>query len=376
MNSIKKANNLKGKKIIVRVDFNVPLKNGKVFDDFRIRKSLPTIEFLKSKGAKIILISHIGDDGSQSLKPVADYLNKIIPTVFIPTSLGDNVNDEVAKMKNNSVFLLENLRKHEGEKKDDVSFARGISRLGDIYVNEAFSSSHRNHASIDSITKFLPSYMGLNFEEEIHHLEALFKKPEHPFLFILGGAKFETKMPLIKKYVKIADYIFIGGAIANNFFKEQGFEIGTSSFDNKNFGLRSLIKNSKIILPVDVLVTDGKKVSTRKVDKVFHDEKIVDVGEETIKILESYITKSKLVLWNGPLGVYEEGFDKATSELIKFLVKTDAKTIIGGGDTVTTISKLKIENKINFVSTGGGAMIDYLSKGTLPGIRALEKGKN
>ena len=207
MRSIKNLKNIKGKRALVRVDFNVPIKNGKVEDDFRIKKALPTIKFLQKKGAKVILISHLGKDGSASMQPVADCLRKYIKK---------------------NVTLLENIRKYPGEGKNDPKFAKELAKLGDFYVNDAFSVSHRKHASIVGVPKYLPSYAGFQLEEEIENLSKVFKKPKHPFLFILGGAKFSTKMPLLKKYLKIADQIFIGGALLNDFLKAQGYEVGKS----------------------------------------------------------------------------------------------------------------------------------------------------
>jgi len=207
MKSIKILKNIKDRTALVRVDFNVPIKNGKVEDDFRIQKALPTIRFLQKKGAKVVLISHLGTDGKASMKPVADCLKKYIKK---------------------NVTLLENIRKYPGEEKNDPKFAKKLSELGDFYVNEAFSVSHRKHASIVGLPKYLPSYAGFQLEEEVKNLSKVFKKPKHPFLFILGGAKFSTKMPLLKKYIKIADQIFIGGALANDFLKVEGYTVGKS----------------------------------------------------------------------------------------------------------------------------------------------------
>lgn len=335
----------------MRVDFNVPIKNGKVLDDFRIKKALPTIEFLQKKGAEVILISHLGKDGKESMKPVADCLKKYVKK---------------------NVILLDNIRKFPGEEKNDLSFAKKLSKLGDLYVNEAFSVSHREHASIVSLPKFLPSYAGFQLEEEIKNLSKVFKKPKHPFLFILGGAKFSTKMPLILKYLKLADRVFIGGALANQVFKEKGYETGLSLVENENYGLPSIVKNQKIILPCDVVVLNRGKRRVTMPYNVSPKENIIDIGPETIKDLEKKIKKAKMILWNGPLGKSSDGFDGATDKIIQAVAKRKAISIIGGGDTVDLISKLRMEKKFTFVSTGGGAMLEYLAKGTLPGIKALQ----
>ncbi len=354
MRSIEQIKNLKGKIALVRVDFNVPIKNGRVLDDFRIRKALPTVKFLEKKGAKIILITHLGEDGSKSLEPVIKHFFKIF------------------KCSKSQVGFLPNIRKFPGEMKNDPNFAKKLSKLGDIYVNEAFSVSHRAHASIVELPKYLPSYAGLQFEQEIKNLSQVFKKPKRPFLFILGGAKFSTKMPLIKKYLRLADQVFIGGALANDFLKAKGCEIGQSLTDNTNYNFKEILKNKKLVLPIDVLVKSGNKLMNKEANKVKKDEIILDMGNKTVKILEQLVKKSKLILWNGPLGKYESGGAKATEKILKSVAKAKTESIIGGGDIVSMVSKMKMEKKFSFVSTGGGATLDFLANGTLPGIKALK----
>lgn len=374
MKSIKEIESLKGKRVLVRVDFNVPILNNKVVDDFRIQKALPTINFLAKKGAIVILISHAGEDGTQSLDIIAKVLKKYVDnsTFIKSTILSDETEELVKKLKPGSVTLLENIRREVGEKKNDVSFARGLSRLGDIYVNDAFSVSHRVHASVVSVAKFLPSFAGLQLIDEVKHLSVVSEDPKHPFLFILGGAKFETKLPLIKKYLPTADSLFIGGALSNQVFVEQGYEVGLSLVEQKNYNLPKLVKNPKIILPIDLLVSENKKTHFTKPNNITKNEHIFDIGPETIKKLEEEISKAKLILWNGPLGKLEEGFDAGTKALLKAIAASRATSVIGGGDTVEIISKLKMEKDFTFVSTGGGATLEFLAKGTLPGIKALK----
>lgn len=374
MRNIKQIKNLKGKTVIVRVDFNVPINDGKIEDDFRIRKSLPTIKFLMKKKAKIVLIAHLGK-GGETLRDVGEALKEFIKVKFIPETVGILVTKSVSEMKNGEVVLLENLRNEKGEKDSDKIFAISLAKLGDLYVNEAFSVDHREDASIVLLPKLLPSYAGLQLEDEIKNLSRAFKKPKHPFLFILGGAKFSTKMPLINKYLKLADHVFIGGALANDFFKAKGYEIGMSLIDEADYDITKVLKNKKLILPIDVVVKSGDVLINKKVDEVKKDEIILDIGSETVKNLELIIKKSKFILWNGPLGKYEEGGDVATKEVLKSVLKSKAQIIIGGGDIVSVLSSLKPKSyklKPNFfVSTGGGSTLDFLADGSLPGIKAL-----
>lgn len=355
MKNIKDIANLDGVRVLVRLDLNVPIQNGVIMEDFRIRKSLPLIKYLSEKNAKLILISHIETVDNPTLEPIANYFKKIGIDCFFEKNYKKVINNT------SKIILLENLREYEGEKKNDKKFAKELASLADIYINEAFAVSHREHASVCAITEFIPSYAGLQFEEEIKHLSTAFK-PDRPFLFILGGAKFETKLPLIEKFVTIADKIFVGGALANNFFKEQGKDIGTSLVSPENYNLNRFLNTNKILLPVDNIMKGTASM---------------DAGMKTIEMLDDEIKKSKYILWNGPLGAYETGYRASTLQLAQLLAdatKKGIKTIVGGGDTLATIAELKLENSFTFVSTGGGAMLDYLVKGTLPGIEALERG--
>lgn len=343
MRSIKTIKNLKGKTALLRVDFNVPVKNGKVEDDFRIRAALPTINFLLKKGAKIILITHFGEDNEAKLFAIARHFFAI------------------SKVDKTRVIFFDNIRKSPGEMKNDKSFAKELSKMGDIYVNDAFSVSHREHASIVTLPKYLPSFAGLQLEREVKNLSHAFSKPKHPFLFILGGAKFSTKMPLIKKYLKLADYVFVGGALANNFLKAKGYKIGKSLVDEKKYDIKNILNSPKLILPTDFVIKN---------------EAIVDIGNESVKNLELLIKKSKFIVFNGPLGKYEGGGAEATKKILKLVLKSKSQVIIGGGDIVSILSNLEPKNyklKANqFVSTGGGATLDFLANGTLPGIKALK----
>lgn len=371
MRSVRELEKIENKVVLLRVDFNLPIKDGKVEDDFRIKKTLPIIEFLIKKGAKVVLITHLGK-GEETLAGVARALNKYVKAKFVPDIVGENAQKAVKDMKNGEVILLENLRSNKGEKECNEVFAKDLSKLADIYVNEAFPVSHRADASIVLLPKLLPAYAGLQLEEEVENLSRTFKKPEHPFLFILGGAKFSTKMPLIKKYLELADQVFVGGALANDFLKAGGHEVGQSLIDGTNYGIEKVLKNPKLILPVDVVVKSGDQFLAKKSGEVQKDESILDIGDDTVKNLIPLIKNSKLILWNGPLGKYEDGGAESTKKILKLVAGSEAVSIIGGGDTVALISEMKMEKEFSFVSTGGGATLDFLANGTLPGIKALE----
>lgn len=371
--SVKDLKNLKGKRVIVRADWNVPIEGNMLVEDYRVRRSLATIEYLRKKQAKVIVMSHIGKGKESSLRPVVAYLEKTLPVGFVPNIRSAEARTMVEHMKEGGVVVFENLRHDKREEKNDPAFAKLLASFGELYVNDAFSASHRAHASIVGIPKLLPSALGILFLDELKHME-LALKPAHPFVFITGGAKVSTKMPLMKKFARLADTVFVGGALANNFFKEEGMQIGKSFVEKGTFGLRPLFKKKNIVLPVDVVVLDkeGDRV-VRRADHVEKGDRILDAGPATLRALEETIRKAKLVVWNGPLGDYEEGFDAGTVALLKILAKARAKTILGGGDTIALIEKMKLEDSFTFVSTGGGAMLDYLVDGKLPGVDAITK---
>jgi len=368
--------NLKGKRVVLRLDLNVPIKNGKIVETMRIDRAMPTIKYLAKKKAKVIIIAHIGKDETSSLKPIVRYLNKTMTVGFVPDFRSKETRAVVDGLPDGGVVVFENLRIDPREEANDPEFARYLASFGDIYVNDAFGSSHRAHASIVGIPKYLPSYAGFLIEDEIKNL-SLALKPKHPFLFILGGAKFETKMPLLKKFLEIADQVFIGGVLANDFFRDEELPVGRSSVDTYNSNLTSLLKTGKIILPEDALVQgiDSKKTISKQVREVCPGDRIVDVGMRTIKSLAPIVKKAKLILWNGPLGFYEGGFDKSTAELLKLIAWSKATSIIGGGDTAVIVDKLGIAKKLSFVSTGGGATLDFLADGSLVGIDAIKNCK-
>lgn len=348
-------------RVILRVDFNVLAENGKIEEIYRIKKTLPTLRLLKNGGAKVVIISHLSFNKGNSLLPVAEYFNKNIKDLNVDFIRGNDwgvIKKQIREMDNGDIVMLENLRTNDGEESNSESFAKKLSELGDIYVNESFSVSHRAHASIVGIAKFLPSFAGLLFEEEVDALQSVFK-PTNPFLLILGGVKFGSKLGVLDRFLNIADKIFIGGALANCFLAANGLDIGESLCD-KNAPVDRYLNNDKIFLPVDV----------RKKNNI-----IYDIGDETVKKLTEMARESKFIVWNGPMGKTEEaGFDEGTKVIAKVISELDAKTIVGGGDTVAIIDELGLIDKFSFVSTAGGAMLEFLASGTLPGIEALKNG--
>ncbi len=369
---------MKGKRALVRVDYNVPLKGNKIVDTRRIDASFATIRALQKKGIQVELIAHLGD-GTASLKPIATYLAKHFSVKFITTPIigGEKKGGLIEKLSKDTVVLFENIRRYEGEEKNDKVFAKALVGLADIFVNDAFSVSHRKHASVVGIAKYLPSYAGIQLEKEIKELSKLLTTKKHPFLFMLGGAKFDTKIPLLKRFIDTADQVFISGAIANSFYKVGGFEIGASvteeGFDTQ---IKKLLTSPKLLLPIDVVVVRGTKKMSLLLDEVEKKDVIVDIGPESIALVSGKIKKAKVIVWNGPTGWYERGFTKGTVDLAKAMKETKGTAVIGGGDTGAVVEKVlgkeSTQNKKVFVSTGGGATLDFLAKGTLPGVECLK----
>lgn len=360
---------LKGKKALVRVDFNVPVINGKVTDDFRIRRSMKTIEYLIDGGAKVILISHMSGNEVNSLRPAFESLPKHLKATFVGDLFTAEAEEALSSLQNGEIVLFENLRVHSGEKNADPRFAKDLASMGDLFVNEGFAVSHREHASITGIPKFLPSYAGLLFEEEVENLSKAID-PEHPFLFILGGAKFSTKIPLALKFAEVADHVVVAGAISNEFFEEKGMEIGRSLSSPDTLDVDSPAAK-KIILPLDVKLISSGKTRISLPSNIGEDDRIVDIGPETVEKIRELAQGAKLIVWNGPVGEYKEGYKETSLEIARIISETSAMTITGGGDTLSAISEIKVEEKFSFVSTAGGAMLEFLAKGTLPGIEAL-----
>ncbi len=371
-----KEADLEGKRVLLRLDLNVPInEHGEITDAFRLEKAISAVDFLREKRAKTIIIAHLEnkDGGNDSLVPIWHHLNGYFKVDFCPTYFTPEAVDKLLKLEEKGVLLFENVRINPGEKTNDEDFAKKLSQMADIYVNDAFSVSHRKHASLVGVPKFLPHYGGLVLKQEIENISKAFN-PAQPFVFILGGAKFSTKLPLIHKYLKTADTVFVGGALANDVFKTKGLEVGVSLVSSDPVDLSAVVADPKMKTFVDVTVVEGEDVSFKKIDEVTKSECIMDAGPETIEELKKIISGAKTIVWNGPLGNYEKGFSDKTEQLAEIIAEETVKgaiSIIGGGDTVASIQKLNLEHKFTFVSTGGGAMLDYLVNETLPAIDAL-----
>ena len=380
---------VEGKRVLVRVDFNVPLdeKSGTITDDTRIQASLPTIRYLIERKSRVILISHLGRPKGKlvetlRLTPIAQRLSQILgQQVGVATNcIGSEVEKSVEKLKGGDVLLLENLRFHSYEETGSPSFAQALARLGDIFVNDAFGTSHRAHASIAGIDDFLPSVAGFLLEKEVDTLGSILKDQVHPFASLLGGAKVSDKVGMLENIINKVDVVLIGGGMAATFLKAKNYEVGLSSVEEDRLDFASrLIENAakrgdRFLLPVDVVVADDNEseVEVVSVKNIPSHLRIVDIGPQTVKDFSEELRMCKTVFWNGPMGICEiPKFAEGTKKLAKLLAGIDAATIIGGGSTAEVVTELKLAEKMTFVSTGGGASLRFLEGEPLPGVDAL-----
>ena len=362
---------LKGKRVLVRSDFNVPVADGEVVDFFRIKQGWETIQYLSERGAKVIVISHVGRAPEETMEPVARAMKKFGPVVFISDLVGPAARGAAAAMHEGEILLLENLRRDPRETENDPSFAQELASLADIYVDDAFAAAHRAHASIVGVAKLLPSYAGFLMCNEVHEIDAA-RAPEHPSFAILGGAKFETKAPLIRLLLEKYDHVFITGALSNDVFRARGLSVGRSLV-SKELPSDDILSNPHFLAPIDVTVeTESGHALVKKPGEITATERIVDVGPETVAMLSPHIAAAKFILWNGPTGIYEQGYIHYTQQVAELAAGSGAKIVIGGGDTIAAIEASGVpKEKLGFVWTGGGGMMEYLLKGTLPGTAAL-----
>lgn len=385
---------LKGKRVLVRVDFNVPLdENQKITDDIRITSALPTIKKIINDGGKCILMSHLGrpkggPNPKYSLKPVAVRLGELLESEvkFAPDCVGEQVKAIVNKMKDGEVLLLENLRFHAEEEKNAPEFAQQLAELGDVYINDAFGSAHRAHASTEGVTKYIKvCAAGYLMQKELEYLGNAVSNPVRPFTAILGGSKISGKIDVIENLLPKVDYLLIGGGMAYTFYKAMGYEIGSSLLEEEKIELAKQMldkfksSKAKVLLPVDNVVASEFKNESPSIvvdsDKIPADKMGLDIGPKTIEEFKNVILESKTIVWNGPMGVFEfDNFAKGTNEIAKALAEATEKgaiTVIGGGDSAAAISKAGLDDKVTHVSTGGGASLEFLEGKILPGVAAL-----
>lgn len=381
---------VKGKKVFCRVDFNVPMQNGEITDDTRIQAALPTIEYLTSQGAKVILASHLGRPKGQvveelRLDPVAKRLSDLTGKDIVKTDavFGPEVDEAIAGLSEGDILLIENVRFEAGEEKNDEQLAQAFADMADLYVNDAFGAAHRAHASTAGVAEKLPSVAGFLMEKEIDVLGKALENPERPFTAIIGGAKVKDKIGVIENLLEKVDNLIVGGGLAYTFIKAQGHEIGKSLLEEdkielaKEFMAKAKEKGVNFVLPVDAVVADdfSETANTKAVpiDQIPSDWEALDIGPATREKYSKIVKESKLIIWNGPMGVFEmDAFANGTKAVAEALAETDGYTVIGGGDSAAAVEKFGLAEKMDHVSTGGGASLEFMEGKVLPGVAALD----
>jgi len=385
---------IKGKRVIARVDFNVPLdKNLNITDDNRIKAALQTIKYIMNEGGKLILMSHLGRPKGEikpefSLKPAAKRLSELLgkPVKMSDDCIGEEAKAQTAAICEGDVVLLENLRFHKEETKNDPEFSRELASLGEVFVNDAFGTLHRAHASTEGITHYLEAVSGFLVQREIEYFQKILTEPKRPFIVIFGGAKVSDKIPVIENMLDAADHILIGGAMAYTFMRIKGVNIGSSRLEKDSFGIvEKILKKAKdkavdVVLPIDHVVTDDIEkafnIKVTEFESIDEGYKGVDIGPKTIELFCNKLKEAETIVWNGPVGIFEnDKFSKGTETLAKFIAASGATSVIGGGDTAAAIAKFGVSGKMSHISTGGGASLEYLEGKVLPGIAALTDGE-
>lgn len=384
---INSVNNWEGKTVIVRAGMNVPVEqDGSIADDFRLLRVLPTLSYLSNEGAKIVVISHIGREVDETLEPVAQYLSGNLDIIFKKNFFQDNVTEHINELEteisdgdNGTIWLLDNLRQNQGEKENDGDLAAQLAQLADVYINESFSVSHRQHMSLHALPSKIPtSLAGYACGEEVEQL-GLALSPPHNSLAVISGNKFDTKLPLIQKFLQLYDTVMVGGALANTMYALRGYNVGQSLYEDEldeetRQGLVAILENPKLYLPAIVVCGQGNgEKEIKHITEVTDGDYIYDIAPEGLVELEPIIEQSNLVVWNGPLGYYEGGYTEGTARLLDLVTSTNTQSIIGGGNTVDAARDLGYEEEVSFLSTGGGAMIDFLTNGSLPALEQLHK---
>lgn len=390
LRTIKEAD-VNGKKVIIRVDFNTPIKDGKVSDNTRIKAALPTINYLLDKGASLIVMSHLGrpkgeKNSAFSLSPVRDEFEKLLgrKVTLLDDVIGSDVEKAAHSLKKGDVMMLENVRFYKEEEKNDPEFAKKLAMLADIYVNDAFGTAHRAHASTEGVAHYLPSFAGFLIEKEVNFMSMVLNNPQHPFVAVIGGSKVSSKISILESLSKTCDTIVIGGGMAYTFLKVQGYTIGKSLVEDdyletaKSFLENAKKRRVKVILPLDHVCAkefkeDAEGIYVDSVD-IPSDLIAMDIGKKTISEIKDAFKNAKTICWNGPMGVFEfNAFAKGTEEVAKAAAESKAITVVGGGDSVAAVNKFHLADKLSHVSTGGGASLEFLEGKVLPGIKALEE---
>jgi phosphoglycerate kinase len=378
---------IKGKRVLMRVDFNVPMQDGKVTDDKRIRASLPTIQYVLDQGASLVLMSHLGrpkgnPNRALSLKAASETLASLLgrPVQMAADCIGSEVEETARALKPGEVLLLENTRFHAGEEKNDPDLAKAMAALGDVYVNDAFGSAHRAHASTEGVAHYLPAVSGFLMEQELEYLGRATANPDHPYIAILGGAKISDKIPVVENLLQRCDKLIVGGGMANTFLAAKGFNMQDSLVEDGSVETaRALMSKAgeKLLLPVDAVIADKFEAEaeskTVDVDKVPAGWRIMDIGPKSLDAFKAALTGARLIVWNGPMGVFEmPKFAQGTFAMARLLAESGATTVIGGGDSASAVKKAGVAKQMTHVSTGGGASLEFLEGRELPGVAALQ----